>query len=155
MSRQAISIALSVAMASAAISSEDPRELRSFAPEGSRCAFSTVGGRKPVTVAYQRGEGTSEAKGQLFCFDQLHCRCQVRYVDLPASAQDLSCVDIASRYGFEAWSRDGRFEKTGTVKTGEHEGDEYTVTGLPVEVRVRVFVVAHRAVFCIRHFPSR
>ena len=163
---RAIVTAFAVVMPSAVGLTQESQELRPFAPEGSRCAFSTVGGRKPVTVAYQRGEGATEAKGRLFCFDQPHCRCQVRYVDLPDSAQGLSLIQIANRYGFESWSRTGKLKREMAVKTGAHEGEEYTVFGLPSVprspghvtplsyVRVRVFVAAKRAFFVSASCPE-
>ncbi len=134
------------------VSAERSRELLPYTPEGGRCTFSTVGGRKPVTVAYQRGEGADAAVGKLYCFDQPNCRCQVRYVDLPSSAVDLSRTEIVRRYGFETWSREGQLERLGTVKSGEHEGDAYAVAGLRGAVRVRVFVAAKHAFFVSASF---
>lgn len=160
MNVRAIITVFAMATGSAVGLSDESRELRSFTPPGSRCAFSTAGGRKPVTVAYQRGQGATEAKGSLFCFDQPHCRCQVRYVDLPDSAQGLSLLEIVNKYGFAAWSEKGKYKKENVVNVGAHEGEEYTVVGLPggpfkySHVRVRVFVAAKRAFFISASCPD-
>src|SRR5437879_1809376 len=62
-----LAVALGFAVFSAASFAEGTRDLRPFTPEGSRCTFATVEGRKPVTTGYQRGEGADAAKGRLFC----------------------------------------------------------------------------------------
>jgi hypothetical protein len=149
--------ALAFAIASVAGVAEETQEPKPFTPQGGRCTFAMPGGQAPVSIAYQRGEGDDAAKGRLFCFDQLHCRCQVRYVDLPDSAKGLSRLEIATKYGFETWSDPGKLKTTGAVKAGEYEGEAFIVKGLPTEpgtpqsvkpyneVRVRVFVVGSRA----------
>jgi hypothetical protein len=133
-------------------------KLRPVTPKGSRCTFATFGGKAPVSVEYHRGEGADAAKGRLYCFDQPHCRCQVRYVDLPDSARGLSRLQIATKYGFTTWSEPGKLKTIGTVKAGDREGEAFIVTGLstraatpdagkPYEVRVRVFIVKSRVYF--------
>jgi hypothetical protein len=151
--------ALAFAVASVAGVAEETQELKPFTPQGGRCTFTTPRGQAPVSVAYQRGDGDDAAKGRLFCFDQPHCRSQVRYVDLPDSAKGMSRLEIATKYGFETWSDPGKLKTAGTLKAGDYEGEAFIVMGLPTaprtpqsvkpysEVRVRVFVIEHRAFF--------
>jgi hypothetical protein len=148
---RSIIITVAMGMAPAVGLSQQTRELQSFTSEGGRCTFATVGGRKPVTTQYKAGEGDAEAKVQLLCFDQRHCRCQVRYVDLPEPAKGLSCLQIAASYGLASWSDPGRLRKVGAARAGEARGEEFTATNAVAELRtdwitqVRVFVAADRA----------
>jgi hypothetical protein len=151
--------ALAFAVASGAGIAEETQELKPVSPDRARCTFATIGGKAPVTVEYHRADGDDAAKGRLFCFDQPHCRCQVRYVDLPDSAKGMSRLEIATKYGFETWSEPGKLKTAGAVKAGDYEGEAFIVTGLPTaprtpqsvkpysEVRVRVFVTEGRAFF--------
>lgn len=157
-------MAMALLVTSAAALAADKPELKTYSPPDSHCSFSTVGGRKPVTGAYHRGEGAAEAKGQAYCFDQRNCRCQVRYVDLPPAARDLSPREIFERYSFAPWIEKGKLERVGEVETGSHKGDAYLVTGLRSQftkdsdpeserlenesvVRLRVFIVKNRVYF--------
>jgi hypothetical protein len=148
---RSIIIAVAMGIAPAVCFSQQTHELRPFTPEGGKCTFATVGGRKPVTTQYKGGEGDAQATIQLLCFDQRHCRCQVRYVDLPDPAKGLSCLQIAAGYGLASWSDPGRLKKVGTAKAGEARGEEFTATNPVTELRtdwitqVRVFVAADRA----------
>jgi hypothetical protein len=129
---------------------QEARDLRLFKPEGSRCTFATVGGRKPVTTSYQRGEGNAEARVRLFCFDQPACRCQVHYFDLPDATRGSSPHQLATWYGPESWSDPGKLRKVGPVRAGEqHQGEDLAVTGLPNNWtdQVRVFVTGNRVYF--------
>ena len=107
---RAMTVVFGVAITSAVGVAEGTRELHPSRPEGSRCTFATVGGKTPVSVEYQRGEGNDTAKGRVYCFDQRNCRCQVRYVNLPESAKGLSRLQIATKYGFETWSNPGKLK---------------------------------------------
>jgi len=146
---------------------DDSRELRPYAPAESRCSFATVGGRKPVTTTYERGEGDRRATIRVYCFDQPHCRCQVRAFDLPATARGMSLIEIVNAYGHASWSEVGKVKSNGAVKTESHEGEEFTVVGLPdvprpagdVDpqhfLRCRVFVDRNRAFIVSGSAPGR
>ncbi len=156
----AIVIILSVLSFIATSYASDPRELRPYTPEGARCAFSTVNGSRPVSTIYQRGTDAAEAKGRLYCFDQRHCRCQVRYVDLPAENRELTLHEIVTQYAPEYWTKSTKLELEKAVKSQEHEGEQYLATWphsetkKPLYARVRVFRVANRAYFVSASFTD-
>lgn len=153
-----MSLAIAIATLSAHCVAAVAADLRPFTPMEAYCTFSTVDGRRPVSTDYRRGEGVDEGKGKLYCFDQPHCRCQVRYVDLPEAKRGLSRRDLVSQYGFPLWSKGEDLKSLGPVKSGEKEGEDFAIVGLrntsgePIWIRVRVFVVGKRAFFVSASF---